>query len=565
MKKLSVLLYLTLCVMGCDDEAMPSSELDMTSDTGADLPDMSEDVAPDLPPGAGLMLNELVTDSPEGDWFELMNISSEDVSLENLFFSDDLTDRANQGFFVGAGLASLTVPAGGFVVVRFTDQWPGFGLGSQEALGIYTSTGVAIDEVDWLEGETLAGTSLGRIPDGTGSWKTLFSPTQGTANQDNEAGATCGDGSREGQEGCDDGNRSADDGCDPLCRVEECGNGRREGLEECDDGGQVSEDGCDADCKLEVSPTSVVINEVSASSSRHSDWIELYNAGQEEALLTGWSLLDQSDDVDRSYVFASGTTLAPGAHLLVFRGDEGFGFGLGSQDQVRLMDASQTLVDALVWSEGQAPQDSSVGRLPDGAAQIETLFAPSPGSTNLPNTTATCDNLILESMEVCDNAQLAGRSCRSVGFDSGDLACAADCTGLVTEACAPWDDGVRINELSASEDDPIELVNTSMDIVDLSGWSLEDSQGALPGHSFFFAEGTMLEPGARLVLRKDTDHEFGLGDVDLLRLRNAEGELRDEVAWLSAEAEVSLCRLPDGQGPARPCGEASFGEQNISP
>ncbi len=49
---------------------------------------------------------------------------------------------------------------------------------------------------------------------------------------------------------------------------------------------------------------------------------------------------------------------------------------------------------------------------------------------------ATCGNSVVEGIELCDGANLAGNSCTGLGFAAGDLACDADCLGFDTSGCS---------------------------------------------------------------------------------------------------------------------------------
>jgi hypothetical protein len=122
-------------------------------------------------------------------------------------------------------------------------------------------------------------------------------------------------------------------------------------------------------------------------------------------------------------------------------------------------------------------------------------------------------------------------------------------------------EGVRLNEVTSELEDLIELVNTSGVAQDLGGWSLSDDSPQLEGHLYLLPEGSALEPGAHLLLRKD-QHLLGLGLRDQVVLRDAQGQEVDRAAWRYGEAQTSFCRLPEATGPFQPCGAASPGQAN---
>ena len=64
------------------------------------------------------------------------------------------------------------------------DGWPGFSLGGDEELGIWTAEGSLVDSVDWADGQAGEGLSFARVPDITGDFQTVGSPTPGAPNQD---------------------------------------------------------------------------------------------------------------------------------------------------------------------------------------------------------------------------------------------------------------------------------------------------------------------------------------------------------------------------------------------
>lgn len=127
----------------------------------------------------------------------------------------------------------------------------------------------------------------------------------------------------------------------------------------------------------------VVINEVLARNvgavahlGTYPDLVELYNDSDVPADLAGMSITD-NEDAPRKFVFPAGTTIAPGAYLLLYAdtvaspppGELHLGFALDySGDQVYLFDAPArggALVDVVKF--GTQLADRSIGRVGDGA------------------------------------------------------------------------------------------------------------------------------------------------------------------------------------------------------
>lgn len=92
-------------------------------------------------------------------------------------------------------------------------------------------------------------------------------------------------------------------------------------------------------------------------------------------------------------------------------------------------DLPQTQLDAL-----QAQIDSLTAQIAALQAQLndhETRLVALEGTTTSP----VCGDNAIDPGEVCDGTALGGESCVSQGFDSGVLACAADCLSFDTSAC----------------------------------------------------------------------------------------------------------------------------------
>ena len=114
------------------------------------------------------------------DWFELYNASGEEIALADFVVADDLKDAAKRVAFPD----ELVIPQGGYLEIQLDkDGWPGFALGGDEELGIWTADGALVAEVDWDEGQAREGMSFARVPDAIGEFQTVGNPTPGAANQ----------------------------------------------------------------------------------------------------------------------------------------------------------------------------------------------------------------------------------------------------------------------------------------------------------------------------------------------------------------------------------------------
>ena len=268
----------------------------------------------------------------------------------------------------------------------------------------------------------------------------------------------------------------------------------------------VATPGAANDCATIVVPGSIVINEID---SQPADWVEFYNPGTETLDISGYEIRDNSDD--HRWQFLAGTTIAGGEYLVVeadsiglVDGDESrfdAPIGIGSADRIRLYDASLELIDDSEPWTGHAAIDgdaaaATLARCPDGEGPF-VLAYPTPGATN---------------------------------------------------SCVLPD--IQINEIESNGDatDWIEIINMGSTTVDLSGWSVMDSDPV--GHAAEttpLPSGTTIAPGALFVFDQPTNFVFGLGGGDTVTVRNAQNVTVAEHAY-PAHATGVWARCADGVG-----------------
>ena len=266
---------------------------------------------------------------------------------------------------------------------------------------------------------------------------------------------------------------------------------------------------------------SVVVNEIvyDAAATGLDDTIELYNAGTVTADLSGWSVADSK--ADEFGVLADGTTLAPGAFLVLVK-DVDFPFGLGKGDTVTLLDTASATVDEYAY-ENTAPV-STWARCPDGTGDWAHATVPTPGAAN-------------------------------------------DCTPIVV----PDEPGsILINEVDSQPSDWIEFVNPGDEALDISGFEVRDNSD---DHQWRFPAGSSIAAGEFLVVEADTvglvfdgtawvsgsfTGAIGIGGGDRIRLYDTTGTMIDDTgAWTEHAAidgdaaAATLARCPDGVGEFR--------------
>ncbi len=134
---------------------------------------------PEWPTNRAIAINEVAAKGDPFDWVELYNTTTRPIPLHFLTLGDDLNDPAKRVSFPGG----MVIEAGEFLQIQLDKEgWPGFGLGGDEELGIWTSEGVLVDSVDWDEGDSGEDQSYARLPDGTGEFHTVV-PTPGQENE----------------------------------------------------------------------------------------------------------------------------------------------------------------------------------------------------------------------------------------------------------------------------------------------------------------------------------------------------------------------------------------------
>ena len=143
----------------------------------------------------------------------------------------------------------------------------------------------------------------------------------------------------------------------------------------------------------------LVINEFAASNDvsfpgpqgDFPDWIEIYNAGSEDVMLGGYFLADDLVDPEAMYqipdTYPDSVTVPAGGYILFYANKEeassvlNLNFKLsGGGEQIGFWDPSENVLDSLTY--GEQFTDTTMGRIPDGAANWVFYSVPSPGLSN---------------------------------------------------------------------------------------------------------------------------------------------------------------------------------------
>lgn len=264
----------------------------------------------------------------------------------------------------------------------------------------------------------------------------------------------------------------------------------------------------------------VRINEVLASNTEtvnfgtaFPDIIELHNAGTQSAAIGGWGLTDNTA-LPYKYTIPPGTTLAPGAFLVIYASNSGSvpapktGFGLKAGGDTLTLTRSVVdgggVADAVPF--GNQLPDYSVGRCGDGSW---TLCRPSFGSSNVPAASASQHAVVI-------NEWLA---------DSAVL----------------------------SSTDFIELHNPSTLPVDMGLCHLTDNPSDWP-QRHQIRQLTFIPPGGFISFKADSDPSQGPDHLNF-KLESLQGEiglfdpalaLIDNVIYGPQRTDTSEGRTPDG-------------------
>lgn len=367
-----------------------------------------------------------------------------------------------------------------------------------------------------------------------------------------------------------------------------CGNGMIDGAEQCDgselggatcvdvnpafEGGSLA---CGATCTFDASGCMVApgepfvaLNELTSEEvlegrfAGPNDAIELHNAGDVAADLSGWQISDDPTfAAEATYTFPAGTMLEPGQFLVLVTFDATtmtgvlpFGISDTQEEMISLADARGGVVDAVSVDGSYAR--ISYCRVPDASGawmQCEQTF----GAANVASDTV-CGDEVREGDEQCDQGDLGGNTCESldIGFSGGTLACKQSCLFDIDDCVT--DSLIVLNEMSASTE-AIEIFNAGRADVDISGWVLTDDDPddgydiEADDSELVFPEGTIVAAGEYLVVlegKAPGEHPFGLGaggdTVSLLELDPL--RIVDRTVYGDGEAAVSWCRQPNGPG-----------------
>lgn len=330
-------------------------------------------------------------------------------------------------------------------------------------------------------------------------------------------------------------------------------------------GGGGGGGGSTADC---TGSGGVKINEFTADSG--VEFVEIYNGGSATVDLSGWAVEFGTSSFNKSAVVSEGVSLRAGDYYVLGSA------GAPTKDQTVDLDL------------GNATSNADALRLSCGATVVDTVIY---GKEGAANADGWDDDLVADTTSFCPLPG-DGESASRVqdGFDTdrsaADFVVGAPTPGAANPrveppVCTPAD-GITLNEVMYDPDSAggdtdnewVELHNSSGDAVRLDGWSIETATSSW-GEDFVFPNGATVAAGRFLVVGGSEVAEVDLvadglslgngSGGDGVRLLDCEGNVVDTVLYgepLEAEitgdngstevatgvdAGMSIGRFPDGE------------------
>lgn len=258
-----------------------------------------------------------------------------------------------------------------------------------------------------------------------------------------------------------------------------------------------------------LSGSEIVLNEIySRGTAADPDWIEIYNSSASEVNISGFKIYDsggQSGSKTKK-LFPTGS-LIPAKGFLVIVVDDGdaTGFGLSSSgEKVWFENAAGTPIDSIEFPGFSSTQ--SYSRIPDGGnwAVVDSITRGAINNVGNPN--------------------------------PGPAA------------------NIMMNEIYArgtvADPDWIEIYNTTLSSVDISGYKIYDSggQSGSKAKKLFPSGSTIPAKGFLVIVTDDADATgFGLSSSgEKVWFENTAGTILDSVEFPAHSASQSYGRIPDG-------------------
>lgn len=302
------------------------------TDSEDDIPGWGDDDKTEVT-GGDVVINEMCgKQDPDDDWVEFYNKGTETVDMGGAYIIKTDEDGLDEVIYTFP--SGRTLAPGGYLVVATTtgELQAGLSNSKQVALTLVMGDGTVADKFDRDAdiGKDIShdeGGSYARVPDGTGRWQVVEACTRGTANS---AGA-------------------ADEA------------------------------------------PKVVLNEICGKQDPDDDWLELLNIGGESADMGGAYIVKTDEDgLDETiYTFPSGSSLAPGEHLVIatLTGELQAGISNKKQVALTLYAADGTMLDRFdrdtdIGKDVSHSEGGSYARQPDGTGAWTVADKATRGTAN---------------------------------------------------------------------------------------------------------------------------------------------------------------------------------------
>ncbi len=261
----------------------------------------------------------------------------------------------------------------------------------------------------------------------------------------------------------------------------------------------------------------------------NDEYIELYNAGDVAADLSGWRLDDEDDgrlwspDGSPPYILPPGTTIPARGFLLFFRSQTSIALN-NDGDWVRLLRPDGAVVEATEYASSR--DDEATSKTVDGGSAWTRSYPPSPGAPNRPAaSTAT---------PTPTRTPTPAAYPTSIGLNE-----------FMPNPESDWNgDGI----LGDTNDEYIELYNANAFAVHLGGWQVDDVAGG-GSTAYSLPPGTTLPAGGFLALwSRDTGIALNNSGGDSVRLLRPDGLEVESATYTAAPADAATSKTTDGGG-----------------